>query len=445
MSTKTVTGSSDLNKSVKKKIKRNSIILAAMGAFLDGYDLLIIGVVLLSVIPLWQLSLAATGILTTSAFLGMIIGGAVFGVVADKIGRRAVFIVDMVLFILGSLACGLSQNIVQLTIFRFFIGMAIGMDAPTSTAIIAEFSNKNNRGRNAALMQIFWPFGSVVAACVGLLLHFYAGVHAWRWMLFSGIIPAIVVLFMRSKLPETPYWAKNVSHKEREKKQLSLGQQKKEKGVRAGSIKDLFHKTWRKSVFFVTTFWFLTNLASGLFLYMAVIAKQSVGLSDAGAIGFAAIVPLMDVLVLSILAVKVIDQSGRRPMSIVGVSLAAISAFVLAFVSGYTVAMLVLFCLMMVSNMAPGQGSYWAWSVELFPTRLRATGAGIATAIGKVGSLIGTFLFPLYLDYTGWMITLLTYSFIWLLAVILVSIYAPETKSTSLSDLDQIDKKISYS
>jgi putative MFS transporter len=428
------------NKFMDKKIQRNAIILSAMGAFLDGYDLLIIGVVLLTLIPQWNLSLAATGILTASSFLGMIIGGVVFGVVADKIGRRAVFILDMIIFIFGAIACGLAQNIVELIVFRFFIGMAIGMDSPTSTSIIVEFSDRKHRGRNATLMQIFWPFGSVIASCVALLLYFYAGVHAWRWMFASGVIPAVIVLFLRRKLPETPYWTKNIEEKEDDNPR-PIKENKSRKKLKAGSIKDLLHRPWLKSIFFVSTFWFLTNLSSGLFLFMPYIAKKSFGLVDAGAIAFAAIVTLIQVIVLAILAVKVIDQSGRRPMSLIGMALTTLAALVLAFISGHTILMTIVFCIMMVSLMSPGQGPYWVWSVELFPTRLRATGAGVATALGKIGSLVATLLFPIYLAHTGWKITLLTYFVIFLLATILVALYAPETKGTSLSRLDQMDRE----
>jgi putative MFS transporter len=441
-----IQSSEDVVKGTDQAVIKRSIALAAMGAFLDGYDLLIIGVVLLSLVPQWGLSSASMGMLGGAAFLGMIVGGGVFSIIADKIGRRAVFIVDMIVFILGAIACALAQNILQLIIFRFFIGMAIGMDAPTSTSIIAEFSGNKKRGRNTTFMQIFWPLGSVIAAIVGLLLYFYAGAHAWRWMLASGVIPALIVLIMRSKLPETPYWLKNKEMiNTGEKSTSTIIAEKSKISKSAGSIKDLLQEPWLKPLFFISFFWFLTNIASGLFLYMAVISKRTFGLSEAQSIAFYAIVPLIVVVILIFLALKVIDQSGRRPMTIVGMALAATSAFVLAFTSQYELLTAVMFALMMVSNMAPGQGSYWAWSVELFPTRLRATGAGIATALGKTGSLIGTLLFPIVLDTAGWTITLIIYAFIWFIALILVIFYAPETKGTSLLELDRIDRETNYS
>src|SRR4051794_9933997 len=185
-----------------------AIFLALMGAFLDGYDLLIMGVILLSLIPQWHLSSASVGALVASAFLGMVIGAAVFGTIADRIGRRAVFTIDMFLFIGGAIACGLARNALELMIFRFFVGMAIGIDAPTSTAIIAEYSTSRTRGRNTTLMQVFWPLGSVVASGVALMLYFYGGPNAWRWMFISGLVPAILVLLLRKDLTETPYWLK---------------------------------------------------------------------------------------------------------------------------------------------------------------------------------------------------------------------------------------------
>ena len=423
----------------QKKVERKAIILAAMGAFLDGYDLLIIGVVLLSLIPQWHLSLAETGTLTASAFLGMIIGAAIFGVVADRIGRRSVFIIDMIIFIVGAVASGLAQNIDQLIILRFFIGMAIGMDAPTSTSIIAEFSNRKNRGRNTTLMQIFWPLGSVVASCIAVALYLYAGPNAWRWMFISGLIPAVVVLFLRKDVPETPYWLKEKMRKEKEQLQASGATVPPVQARRVGSVRDLFRRPWLKAMLFVMTFWFLTNLTSGLFLYMPLIANNAFGLKETGAILFGAGVTFVHVIVMTLLAFKVIDKSGRKPMCVIGIVLATVMAIVLAFIDGNTLVMPIIFCLLMVSIMAPCQGSFWPWSVEMFPTRMRATGQGVATAVGKVGSLIATFLFPAYLDSQGWMTTMLTYAGVFFLVVVLVVFFAPETSGSSMSALDETE------
>jgi MFS transporter, putative metabolite transport protein len=334
-----------------------AIVLALMGAFLDGYDLLIMGVILLSLIPQWHLSSASTGGIAASAFVGMVVGAAVFGSVADRIGRRAVFTIDMILFIAGAIACGLARNVLELMIFRFFVGVAIGMDAPTSTSIFAEYSTNRTRGRNTTLMQVFWPLGSVVASCVALILHFYGGAGAWRWMFISGLIPAIVVLLLRKDLPETPYWLKA---KEERKVASEFKDSRKRRSL--GSWKELMQWSWRSPLLFVVCFWFLTNIAgSSLLVYMPFVAQGSFGLSQVAAILFSAGITFLYSGLLLLLAFKVIDSSGRRPMSLAGLAVATVTALAVSVVGEHTVTMIVLFSLMAVSLLAPGPGAFWGW------------------------------------------------------------------------------------
>jgi putative MFS transporter len=170
---------------------------------------------------------------------------------------------------------------------------------------------------------------------------------------------------------------------------------------------------------------------------MPFVAKKSFALSQVTAILFSAGITFIYSIVLFLLAFKVIDRSGRRPMSITGLAFATLTALAVSFAGDHALTTIVLFSLMAVSLLAPGQGPFWAWSVELMPTRLRATGQGIATATGKVGSMIGTFYFPVYLDHVGWTGTMLTYFALMLGQLILVVFFAPETKGTSLLALDR--------
>jgi putative MFS transporter len=423
---------------IEKSTRRKSILLAAMGGFLDGYDIMIISVVLLPLIPQWNLSPLEIGLLTSMVFFGVIVGGAVFGTIADRIGRRKVFILDMVLFIAGAIACGLAQNIVQLIIFRFFVGMAVGMDAPTSASIIAEFSSNKHRGRNTTFMAIFWPIGVVIASIVGLVLYSFAGDIDWRLMFISAAIPAIAVVILRATLPETPYW-QEMNEKARDKKERNLSQsQPAEKKLKAGSVKDLFSPPWRKSIFFTMAVWFLINAVSGLYLYMPYIAKTSFGLKDESAIAFSALVTFIHVIIAVIVIFWVIDQKGRRPLMMVGASIATIMAVILAFSSG--IMMPIFYGLVLMSFQGAGQQPQWVWSVELFPTRLRATAQGLSTSFGKVGSLLATLLVPIYMAQVGWKAVMLTYAGLFLLTAF-CGYLGPATKGISLLKVDKLDRE----
>lgn len=403
------------------------IVLAAMGAFLDGYDLLVIGIALLTLRDHFDLSSAATGALTAAAFAGMALGSFFFGSLADRFGRKPLFIVDLILFVVAALVSGLAQNVVQLIIIRFLIGIAIGIDMPTSAAILAEFSDDRNRGKNGLFMQAFWFLGGLAATAVGLLFYLYTGENAWRWALMSGAVPAAVVLIMRQGMPETGYW-------------LRLQRDKQSHGQRTststGSFSELItgHK---RSVIFLTSYWFLANLTgSSLLLYTPTIARDSFGLTGTSTYLFSGGLSVCYTIALLIIAFKIVDTSGRKTVALVGWVGVAVMTTLLAFSADIAVLMVVAFAIGTILLQAAANGPFWPWSVELFPTGLRGTGQGVASAAGKVGGFIGTAVFPSVIVALGWQLSMLTFAGLFVIGIVLVAVLAPETKGSSLAKLD---------
>src|SRR5699024_2635586 len=177
-----------------QKSNTRYIDLAAMGAFLDGYDLLVIGIALQTLRGHFDMTSAETGLVTAAAFGGMAMGAFFCGSLPVQFSLKPLFLMDLVLFIVVAILSGLVQNIEQLIVIRFVMGLAIGIDMPTSTAILAEFSRDSNRGRNGLFMQGFWFMGGVAATVIGLIIYIYTGDNAWRWILMSGAVPAVIVL-----------------------------------------------------------------------------------------------------------------------------------------------------------------------------------------------------------------------------------------------------------
>lgn len=409
------------------------IVLAAMGAFLDGYDLLVIGIALLTLKGYFGLNSAQTGALTAAAFAGMAIGSFFFGSIADRLGRKPLFIVDLILFVLASVASGLTHNVVQLIALRFIIGLAIGIDMPTSTAILAEFSDDRNRGKNGVFMQAFWFLGGLAATIVGLVLYLYTGANAWRWALMSGAVPAAAVLIMRQGMPETGYWLKL------QKPGPDASGNEVRSGAtsnRAGSFRHLLagHK---KPVIFLTTYWFLANLTgSSLLLYTPSIAQDSFGLTGTSTYFFSGGLSVCYTLALLIIAFKIVDASGRKTVALVGWIGVCAMTILLAFSANVEILMVVAFAIGTILLQAAANGPFWPWSVELFPTLLRGTGQGVASAAGKVGGFIGTAVFPTIIALLGWQLSMLTFALLFLIGILVIALLAPETKGKSLADLD---------
>ncbi|HEY1931355.1 MAG TPA: MFS transporter [Acetobacteraceae bacterium] len=187
-------------------IRRRAMILIALGEFLDGYDLIsIAGALLLH--GQFHMTPSQTGLLGPSAFFGAAVGLLIAGAVADRIGRRIVFVHNFWLFVVLSLLAAFVANYTQLLIVRALLGVAIGADIATSMTLLGEISPRHSRGGwTGAVPQIAWTIGALSSLGVAIILINLAGPVAWRWLFGLGAVPALVILIGRRTLPESPRW-----------------------------------------------------------------------------------------------------------------------------------------------------------------------------------------------------------------------------------------------
>lgn len=375
---------------------RKFIILATAGAFLDGYDIVIISVALLQLTTVFSLTPLLIGAVTAAMFAGMIVGASVFGSVADKVGRRKVFIADMILFVVAALVTALAPNLAVLFVGRVLTGIAIGMDYPAATAVIVELSSTKRRGGFGMIMQTAGFTGDLVAVVVGLLLYSFGGPDAWRWMFASAMLPAIIVFVLRSNTPESPYWEKTALAKE---EPAASGPQAR----RPGRWVDLFAPRLRRRTLFIAAYWFLGNIiGSSLLLFGPTLAQQGFQLKGRSALYFTTSLFLLYTVANVFVAVFIVDRVRRRVLTGVSWAVTLVGTVVLVLTLGANIWLsLVFFAVSTVFVQAGVMGPAFPWSAELFPTRLRATGQGAATSAGKLGSLIGTLSLPTLLAAYG--------------------------------------------
>lgn len=207
-----------------------AIIVAGMGLFSDAYDLFCIPpiMILLSRIyyepPNYEIPMVVTSIMLGTSFLGTIIGQLVFGYLGDRVGRRRVYGLSLMLMVLSSLLCGLSlgtsRACVMLTLgfFRFVLGLGIGGDYPLSATIMSEFANRMKRGAFIAGVFSMQGFGILVSSVVTMVVCTvfdratkaapgdatpWVADLAWRLILMLGAVPAGVTCYWRMMMPET--------------------------------------------------------------------------------------------------------------------------------------------------------------------------------------------------------------------------------------------------
>ncbi len=184
-------------------------ILSAMGTFLDGYDISIIGAALTVLPSLPTFHYVATplgkGLMAASTTIGMLIAGLLGGYLTDLRGRKFLYLWDMVVFLIFTTLISLAFSFWDLFIYRVILGLAIGADYAISPTIISEFAPVKYRGMLLSINTLMWWVGAAVAYVIGFLL-LPLGPNSWRYMFAIGLIPAIIVLILRRTIPESARW-----------------------------------------------------------------------------------------------------------------------------------------------------------------------------------------------------------------------------------------------
>lgn len=440
-----------LDSAKMKGIHYKITALSAMGVFLDGFDISIISValLLLKTIPSFDLSSPANlGLLAASTVIGMLIGAVSIGYITDIYGRRLMYLWDMVIFIVFTALTAVSVNFIQMFTFRLLLGIGIGADYAISTTIIAEFSPKNKRGRLLSFNVLAWWIGYAAAFIIGYAL-LPLGTQAFRYMFAVGIIPAIIVLFWRRTIPESPRWlaSHGKSEEARKVERFVVGRSDSlsAKKVKTNFLR-LFDRRYIKATLFVAIFWFSYDVAFygiGIFtptiLTVLGFTKSYAVLSSAVFAGFA--------IIGGVLAVLLVEKAGRKLLNSLGFLGMLIAMFTLFYftpigvaigkpvvaVSGVLiVSMFILF--EVTQTLGPGTMDF-VYPQELYPTSLRATGQGLGTSISRVGAILGITTFPLIASQLGVKYSMLFFGIFALIGLLATLILAPETKGKSLEEL----------
>src|SRR5437762_2693064 len=183
--------------------ERSSLVAGGLGWMLDAMDVMLYSLVLSHLMRDLGMGKGTAGALNSLTLLASAIGGIAFGFVADRVGRTRALMVSILVYSVASGACGLSRTIVQLAICRFILGLGMGGEWTTGAALIAETWRPEHRGKALGLMQSTWAIGEMLAiAVVALVLPSFG----WRAVFFVGVLPAVIVFWIRRRVPESEIW-----------------------------------------------------------------------------------------------------------------------------------------------------------------------------------------------------------------------------------------------
>ena len=426
--------------------QRYAAILVALGEFIDGYDLLVIGGALIFLRPHFNLTPSQVGALGASGFLGAMVGMLIFGDMSDRLGRRAIFVANLIFFVVFSILSAFIQTVPELFIVRFLVGVGVGMDVPTSAAYLAEIAPRKHRGVIAgSLLNITWILGATTSTLIALPLIYLVGNDAWRWMFGLAAVPALLVLLGRQGLPESPRWL--IAHGRYEEARAAFARFGVEtdiatltaSGTRRGSYGELFGPRWGKRVWLVAAVFFLNCVSGPLSTIAAPYVLRTVGaLSMEASLGFAALVWIVG-LAGVLTGLLLIDRLGRRPLLLLAAIPEGLAALFMAFAGPSHPPMLIAgyFLFSFCSWLGPAVLT-WVWSSELFPTHLRGRSQGFCNATCRLAIAINIFLIPVGVAAIGFTASIVILSIpLFGLAALVASQPMFDSQNQSLEALEQ--------
>jgi MFS transporter, PHS family, inorganic phosphate transporter len=406
-----------LNDAPASKFHRRTVIISGVGFFTDAYDLFVIGTAASLVTIQWHLSTLQTSWVTGAAILGAFVGAFTFGRIADVIGRKKVYVTVAVIMILGAVASACAPDFAFLVVARLVLGLGIGGDYPVSAVFMSEYSNRQDRGRLVGLVFSMQALGLIVGPLIALSLlsSGISGNMTWRILLGLGAVPAAAVVYLRSKMPESPRYLAQVKGQSgkaaHELERFSEGVIADPTGESVGSERlklRAFLSSSRSVKLLIGTAgaWFLFDYAYyGNTLSLPAILKDvnptaTLETKLAWSLGMFVIFAVPGYL----LAVVKMDRIGHRRLQYIGFSVMALCFLVLAIVPALTEHVAPFLAILGLSyffiQFGPNMTTFVLPS-EVFPVSMRTTGHGIAAGVGKLGAFVGVFLVPVLQDHIG--------------------------------------------
>ncbi len=184
---------------------RRALLASCLGWMLDSFDVMLYALVLAHLMRDLSMSKPTAGLLGSLTLLASAFGGMIFGVVADRLGRTVALRASILIYSVFTFMCGLSQNVFQLGLFRVFLGLGMGGEWASGAALVSEYFPSEHRGKALGFMQSFWAVGYALAALVTAVILPKLG---WRAVFFVGILPALLVFWIRSRVDEPELWKK---------------------------------------------------------------------------------------------------------------------------------------------------------------------------------------------------------------------------------------------
>ncbi|MCI7550755.1 MAG: MFS transporter [Actinomycetaceae bacterium] len=429
---------------------------SGVGWALDAMDVGLISFVIAALAQQWNLTATQTSWIISLGFIGMAIGATVGGLLADKIGRRSVFAITLLVYGLATGASALAVSVGTLLVFRFFVGLGLGSELPVASTLVSEYSPKAIRGRIIVWLEAFWAVGWLAAALIGYFVVATSD-NGWRWGLAIGAIPALYAIIIRFHTHESVRYLETKNrHDEAESIVLEYEASAGEKYVGGKPLADdalaanqhtsanaatddqdnratvghltIWSPSMRVRTIALWTIWFTINFAYyGAFTWIPSLLTAQ-GFDLVKSFEFTLIITLAQLPGYAA-AAWLIEILGRRRTLALFLAGSAVSAILFG-MSGSPATIIASGMALSFFNLG-AWGALYAIGPELYPTQVRGTGTGAAAGFGRIASIITPLLVPVFMNLGGMILTFSVFSIAFAIAA-LSAFALPEQKGKAI-------------
>jgi len=422
----------------------------------DAMDQGMVSGVMAAIEKSWTLSTGQLGLLGSISMLGMALGAAISGMAADRWGRRNIVMLTLLIYGFASILSGFSTSYYMLLVLRFLTGFGLGGELPAASTLVSEFSPKKIRGRNVIILESFWAWGWILAALVAFLL---IPVYGWRIAFVIGGIPALFAAVLRYQVPESPRYLERAGRIDEAEALVSVMESQagilpaasgasatpdisaRDVAVPAHAhvtFLDLWKRKYLRSTIVLWIVWFGINFGYYGFVLWTPTLLVAQGFDLVKSFEFTLIMCLAQ-LPGYFSAAYLVEKIGRKTVLAVYFAGTAVAAWL--FGHAGNVAQILTFGSLLYFFSLGAWGCVYAYTPEVYPTAFRASGAGWASAFGRIGAFIAPFIVPviyeLYGKTTGYSYVFVLLAGVFALVAIVVGIFGRETMGKSLEEISE--------
>ncbi|MBQ1919563.1 MAG: MFS transporter [Selenomonas sp.] len=426
------------------------LILTGLGWLFDSMDTGLIAFVLPVLAKEWSLSPAQVGWIGSIGLIGMALGAVLAGTLADRIGRKKVFSITVLLYSLSTGMCALAWSYESLLVFRFLVGFGLGGELPVAATLMSEYAPSHLRGRFIVLLESFWGVGWLVAACISYLV---IPVFGWQIAFVIGTLPALYVFLIRLHMPESIRYllTKNRIKEAQDvilllEKKLGVKSQPftgmtdmsaiKREQETAPKFTALWSKPFRTRTAMLWLAWFgIVFSYYGIFMWLPSIVYAQ---------GFAVVKTFEYVLIMTLAqlpgyyaAAWLVDVIGRKYTLSLFLLLSGVCSFF--FGNAATPETLLAWGAAMSFFNLGAWGVIYTYTPEQYPTQIRALGSGWAAGFGRIGGMLAPMLVGVMLGNAFGMNTIfLMFASVFVIISAVVILLGKESKKKTLEELEVV-------